>query len=60
MPVTIKLTTHPAKGKHVVNTPETHLQRQPRVYTDADRANARVDELQRLAPDATVVEVATR
>jgi hypothetical protein len=60
MAVTIKLTTYPAKGKHLVNTPRTHLQRQPRVYTHADRAGDRVADLQRLAPDATVVELVQR
>ena len=57
MQFTIKHTTHTAKDKYVVNTPGTHLQRQPRVYKYANRARERVAELQRLAPNATLVEV---
>jgi hypothetical protein len=41
----IKLTAHEDRGKWVVNTPGTHVQRQPRVYGSREAALARVTEL---------------
>lgn len=43
----IKITVHP-NGKIVINTPGSHLQRQPRTYTDWERAMARVAELKEM------------
>ncbi len=43
--MTIKLTIHP--GKYVVNTPHSHVQRQPLTFTRLDRALAHVEALAR-------------
>lgn len=53
----IKLTIYESKEKFVVNTPGTHVQRQPRTYTSLERAHQRVEEIQRDHPDAEVLEV---
>ncbi len=53
----IKFTIHQSKDKFVVNTPGTHVQRQPRTYTSLERARERVEEIQGEHPDAEVVEV---
>lgn len=45
----IKVTIHADKGLFVVNTPGSHLQRQPRVYRSLAAARAREDELIALA-----------
>jgi hypothetical protein len=47
--VAIKVTIHADKGLFVVNTPGSHLQRQPRVYRSLAAARAREDELIALA-----------
>jgi hypothetical protein len=41
----VKITIHLDKGKFVVNTPGTHVQRQPRVYGSLDKAVERAQEL---------------
>ncbi len=53
----IKHTIHATKGKHVVNTPGSHYQRQPRVYGSIERARERIEEIRRDYPDAQIVEV---
>jgi hypothetical protein len=55
--VQIKYTSHAAKGKHVVNTPGSHHQRQPRVFGCTERARERIEELRRDHPEATLVEI---
>lgn len=52
----IRLTIHENKDRYVVNTPGTHVQRQPRTYASIERARERVEELLRNHPTAEVEE----
>ena len=52
----IRLTIYQSKDRYVVNTPGTHVQRQPRTYATLARAQERVDELRRDHPDAEFEE----
>lgn len=54
--VRIRLTIHENKDRYVVNTPGTHVQRQPRTYASIERARERVEELLRDYPGAEVEE----
>jgi hypothetical protein len=56
-PVEIRITAHPSKDKWVVNTPDTHIQRQPRTYGSQERAQRRAHELRLDNPEAVLVEV---
>jgi hypothetical protein len=41
----VKITAHHGKGKFVVNTPGSHLQRYPRTYNSLEKAQERAHEL---------------
>jgi hypothetical protein len=45
----VKVTIHCDRGRYVVNTPGSHLQRRPRTYGTLARAMGRVQELETLA-----------
>ena len=53
----INVTHHAAKDVCVINTPGTHVQRQPRTYGYDDRAEHRVSELLADYPNAEVILV---
>lgn len=56
----IRLTIHENKDRYVVNTPGTHVQRQPRTYATLERALERVEELARDHPDAEIERLRVR
>jgi hypothetical protein len=53
----IKITAHPSKDSRVVNTPGTHIQRRPRVYSSEERARRRACDLRWAHPGASLVVV---
>jgi hypothetical protein len=55
----IKVTEHKLAGRWVVNTPGTHIQRQPRVYASKQAAFDRVDELQASSGDNLQIVIVT-